>query len=502
MLRNNPLHSIRWRIVAAYFLAIAVALYVIFELVSGVVEEYMVQRAASEYIEAVQNYSVQAASLLSKSDSDSLHALAKEIGTEFDGRIIIVDNRGIVQVDGFSALNGQKLDQSEVMSVLSGESEAGFGYHLLESTSERTSSYANNFFGEMQRLVGKSQKGYEWVLYCAIPIVSASQIKGSMILSVSIESIVEQTALIRWQMLVVILITGVLVLIISAFISGAMVKPIKVLTQGIIRIGQGDFRHRVSIYGKSELALMANTFNDMTQRLEDIDRTRNDFVANASHELKTPMASIKVLVETLQHQKKYSKEMTKEFLNDINNEIDRLTIMINELLVLVRQDEEGKQILHFAEFDLSELVGDVCRKLKGIAEKKNISINTDLSAQCYINADIKLIERMCINIIENAIKYTGDNGNVNVTLTQNVQNLKLSIEDTGIGIPNEELPYIFDRFYRVDKARARETGGSGLGLSIVKSIVRLHEGEIYAESELNKGTKINVTLPKNSNKQV
>jgi len=496
LLKNNPLHSIRWRIVAAYFLAIAVALYVIFVLVGGVVEDYMVQRAASEYIEAVQNYSVQAASLLAKSDSDSLHDLAKQIGTEFNGRVIIVDSRGIVQVDGFSVLNGDKLTQSEVMSVLSGEKETGFGFHLLEGTSDRTSSFANNFWGDMQRLVGKSKKGYEWVMYCAIPIVSASQIKGSMLLSVSIESIVEQTALIRWQMLIVILITGVLVLLISAFISGAMVKPIKVLTQGIIRISQGDFRHRVSIYGRSELALMANTFNDMTQRLEDIDRTRNEFVANASHELKTPMASIKVLVETLQHQKRYSKEMTSEFLSDINSEIDRLTVMINELLVLVRQDEEGKDLLHFVEFDFAELLGDVCRKLKGLADKKNIDIETELTTQCYINADVKLIERMCINIIENAIKYTSENGKVKVTLTQNSQSVKLQIADSGIGIPKDELPYIFDRFYRVDKARARETGGSGLGLSIVKSIVRLHSGETYVESELNVGTKFNVTLPK------
>ena len=443
----------------------------------------MVQRAASEYIEAVQNYSVQAASLLVKSDSDSLHALAKQIGTEFDGRVLIVDSRGIVQVDGFSILNGDRLTQSEVMSVLSGDKETGFGFHLLEGTTERTSAFPDNFWGDMQRIVGKSKKGYEWVMYCAIPIVSASQIKGSMILSVSIESIVEQTALIRWQMLIVILITGVLVLLISAFISGAMVKPIKVLTQGIIRISQGDFRHRVSIYGRSELALMANTFNEMTQRLEDIDRTRNEFVANASHELKTPMASIKVLVETLQHQKKYSKEMTSEFLNDINSEIDRLTVMINELLALVRQDEEGKDLLRFVDFNFSELIETVSKKLKVLAEKKNIKIITEISSPAYISADAKLIERMCINIIENSIKYTGDN-------------IKLIIADTGIGIPKEELPYIFDRFYRVDKARARETGGSGLGLSIVKSIVRLHGGEVYVESELNEGTKVSVTIPK------
>ncbi|MEX1377564.1 MAG: HAMP domain-containing sensor histidine kinase [Eubacteriales bacterium] len=496
MLKNNPLHSIRWRIVAAYFLAIAVALYVIFELVSGVVEDYMVQRAASEYIESVQNYSVRAANLLSKSDAKNLYTLTKEVGAELGGRVLIADDKGIVQVDSYSTLNGQKLDQSEIMSVLQGTGDAKYGFRLLEATSDRTSLYPNNLWGELQRFVGKSKKGYEWVMYCAIPIVSESKVLGSMILSVSIESIVEQTSLIRWQMFLVILITGITMLTISAFISGAMVQPIRDLTQGIIRIGQGDFRHRVSIDGRSELALMAKTFNDMTQRLEDIDRTRNEFVANASHEIKTPMASIKVLVETLQHQKEYNKEMTTEFLDDINNEIDRLTVMINELLTLVRQDEQGSELLYFTTFDFTELLADVCRKLEPIAEKKKINIQNNSEGQCIIKADVKLIERMCINIIENAIKYSKKNGIVKVHLVQSIQNIVFMVEDNGIGIPESELPYIFDRFYRVDKARARETGGSGLGLSIVKSIVRLHEGEVYAESEIDKGTKFTVMLPR------
>lgn len=495
MLRNNPLHSIRWRIVAVYFLAIVAALYVIFVLISGVVEDYMVQRAASEYIEAVQNYSVQAANLLSKSDSESLHTLAKEIGAEFYGRVIIVDYRGVVQVDGFSILNGQRLSQSEVMTVLSGAKDADFDFHLLQATSDRTSLYPNNIWGELQRFAGKSQKGYEWVVYCAVPIVSESQIQGGLILSVSIETIVEQTALIRWQTLIVIGITGIAVLIISAFISSAMVKPIRDLTQGINRISQGDFRHRVPIVGRSELAQMARTFNNMTQRLEDIDRTRNEFVANASHELKTPMASIKVLVETLQHQKEYNKDMTAEFHNDINSEIDRLNIMINELLTLVRQDEQGSELLHSTEFDFAEMIADVCRKLEPLAEQKSIKITTELVGPCDIHADTKLIERMCINLIENAIKYT-DEGSVEITLTQSSQSLKMIIEDTGVGIPKEQLPYIFDRFFRVDKSRVRETGGSGLGLSIVQSIIRLHNGEIYAQSELDKGTKFTVILPK------
>ena len=132
----------------------------------------------------------------------AIRSYYENIGTELEGRVLIVDSRGIVQVDSFSILNGYKLDQSEVVQVLSDAKDAGFGFHLLEGTSERRSLYSTSWWGSLQRLIGKSKEGYEWVMYCAVPIVSASQIKGSLVLSVSIENIVEQIALIRWQMLV------------------------------------------------------------------------------------------------------------------------------------------------------------------------------------------------------------------------------------------------------------------------------------------------------------
>ena len=171
-------------------------------------------------------------------------------------------------------------------------------------------------------------------------------------------------------------------------------------------------------------------------------------------------------------------------------------MLINELLTLVRQDEQGSELLYFTSFDFTELLNDIFRKLGPIAEKKNIILENHAEGKCMLKADVALIERMCINIIENAIKYTKERGKVSIQIQQNIQNIVFIVEDNGIGIPESELPYIFDRFYRVDKARARETGGSGLGLSIVKSILRLHNGEVYVESEPDRGTKFTVMLPR------
>ncbi len=147
---------------------------------------------------------------------------------------------------------------------------------------------------------------------------------------------------------------------------------------------------------------------------------------------------------------------------------------------------------------MTHLCTDVCNKLRPLAVKKDIVFNTEIDSNSIVSGDDKLLRRVLINVIENAIKYTTDNGDVDVELNQSANQCKIIVKDSGIGIPKEQIPYIFDRFYRVDKARARDTGGSGLGLSIVQSIVRLHKGEIYVESVIDEGTKFTINLPTNS----
>ena len=331
-------------------------------------------------------------------------------------------------------------------------------------------------------------------MYCVTPIISGSNLYGALVLSVPIEHVVAQIELIKWQILLISVSTGVFAIILIALFSGTMLKPIRQLTQGISKIASGDFTQRVKVQGKSELAQLASTFNKMSERLENLDHTRNEFVANASHELKTPMSTIKILVETLQHQKEIDPEITKELLGDVASEIDRMSLLVGDLLSLVRLDEESTSSVPFKEICLSGILMDVCDILVPIAFKRRIELNLNIMADIYYTGDEAKLKRVFINLVDNAIKYSEDNSTVEVSLKSEESGIVFAVKDHGVGISGEDLPYIFDRFYRVDKTRSRQTGGTGLGLSIVKSIVTLHGGTIDVESTPGKGTLMKVTL--------
>jgi signal transduction histidine kinase len=338
-------------------------------------------------------------------------------------------------------------------------------------------------------------------MYCVTPIISGNNLYGALVLSVPIEQVVAQIELIKWQILLVSVATGVGAIILITLFSGTMLKPIRQLTQGIAKIASGDFTQRVKVQGNSEMAQLAKTFNEMSERLENLDHTRNEFVANASHELKTPMSTIKILVETLQHQKKFDPEITKELLGDVSSEIDRMSLLVGDLLSLVRMDEEKTTALPFKEICLSGMLMEVCDILIPIAYKRRIELDLSITADIYYTGDEAKIKRVFINLIDNAIKYSEDNSTVEVSLKASEKEILFIVRDHGVGISQEDIPYIFDRFYRVDKTRSRQTGGTGLGLSIVKSIVLLHGGQIDVQSEPGHGTSMRVSLPINQNKK-
>ena len=233
----------------------------------------------------------------------------------------------------------------------------------------------------------------------------------------------------------------------------------------------------------------------MSERLENLEHTRNEFVANASHELKTPMSTIKILVESLQHQKEIDPDITKELLGDVSSEIDRMSLLVNDLLSLVRLDEQKPTALLVSQVNLSAALMQVCDNLNPLTFERGIELDLSVSADITFNGDEFKLKRLFINLIDNAIKYSDDNSIVQVSLHTKSNQIVFKVQDYGVGIAEEDVPYIFDRFYRVDKMRARVTGGTGLGLSIVKSIILLHNGDIKIDSTLGKGTTITVVLP-------
>lgn len=232
---------------------------------------------------------------------------------------------------------------------------------------------------------------------------------------------------------------------------------------------------------------------DITE-LRNLEQMRTDFAANVTHELKTPLTSIKGFVETLQAGAIEDPEMAKRFLDIISMEADRLTRLINDVLSLSSM-ENGRVRVTTERLNLGKHAQDVCMMLENSAKQKNISLVLDVQDDTFVNANQDHIKQLLINLIDNAIKYTLNDGRVSVRVVHEGENVVLRVKDTGIGIAQEHIPRLFERFYRVDKGRSRNMGGTGLGLAIVKHIVMDMNGQIDVQSELNVGTEFTVTLP-------
>lgn len=221
------------------------------------------------------------------------------------------------------------------------------------------------------------------------------------------------------------------------------------------------------------------------------------FVSDASHELKTPLATIKLLSESILQTESPDPEMVREFLEDMSSEVDRLTRIVERLLDLTKNDSQ-KAGAQLETVDLNKLIAKIVKKLLPLAREKKIKLSFSYDkekehTQMLLDRD-KIYEAI-YNIVDNSIKYTDREGHVTITLASDIAKTVIEVEDDGIGIPKEDAALIFDRFYRVDKARARETGGTGLGLSIAQEAVAMHGGHIEVISEEGAGSKFIIILP-------
>ncbi len=300
------------------------------------------------------------------------------------------------------------------------------------------------------------------------------------------------------KFLFILIISGPILLIFSAFGGYLFVKkaflPVKKIVRTAKRITAENLSHRLEpIDGKDEIGELAETFNDMISRLEMSFKQVKQFSSDVSHELKTPLTAIRGEIEvTLRKEREL--EGYKNTLKSLLEETDKLERIVENLLFLSRMDSQGIKF-SFRRFALDESLLEIFEKIEKIAETKNVHLILKKIQQVNVEGESNQIERAIINLIGNAIKYTPEGGRIEMSLEKERGFAKFTIKDTGMGIPDDELPYIFDRFYRVDKARSRETGGSGLGLAIVKWIVEAHKGKIEVKSKVGKGTIFIVLLP-------
>jgi len=326
----------------------------------------------------------------------------------------------------------------------------------------------------------------------ATPIISYGTLVGCVYM---MEYDDEQGALIKTlqnNTLTITVILEIAVIIFSLFFSNAFTKRLRTIMGSMRIIRSGDYSHKVDMGGNDELTVLGEEFNDLIERLNISEQKRNNFVSDASHELKTPLASIKLLSDSIL-QNDMDIGTVREFVEDIGNEADRLNRMSQKLLSLSRietQSDSDCEIVYIAP-----TVERVVRMLSALARENSITIETDLSDDCPILILEDDLYQIIFNLVENGIKYNTTGGRLSVSVHRSDDNVILQIRDTGMGIPKESLEHIFERFYRVDKARSRKSGGSGLGLSIVRNMVERNHGQISVNSEIGEGTTFTVSFP-------
>ena len=326
----------------------------------------------------------------------------------------------------------------------------------------------------------------------ASPIISYDTLLGCVYMTEYDETQGALIASLQKNILTITICLEIAVILFALSLSKAFSKRVRKLIGSMNIIREGDYSHQVEIHGHDEISVLGLEFNGLVNRLQDMEETRRQFVSNASHELKTPLASIKLLSDSIL-QNEMDMDTVREFVEDIGNEADRLNRMSQNLLSLSKADAMVMQDPEI--IDVQSVIQRAIRMLSPLAQINQITIQTEISDPCPVLTGEDDLYQIIFNLIENGIKYNTSGKNLYIKLLRDGENAVLTVKDEGNGIPEDSIPHIFDRFYRVDKARSRSTGGSGLGLSIVKDLVLRHEGQISVESTIGSGSTFRLQLP-------
>lgn len=327
----------------------------------------------------------------------------------------------------------------------------------------------------------------------ACPIVYRGMVIGAIYI---MELDAAQGALLRslqQNLLRISLVIAAVTLIMSALFSKMLTARIAALLQAIQIVGEGEYGHRLQPAGRDELAQLAEEFNQLTDRLQNTEEIRRRFVSDASHELKTPLASIQLLSDSILQNEQMDQETVRDFVSDIGSEAKRLGRITEHLLALTRLDSLPAEKTEAV--DVFAVAKRAANMLQPVADAAGVTIRTEPKKGCLIRCTTDDLYQICFNLIENAIKYNFSGGYVYVSVYRDGEQILLDVADTGIGIPQEELTKVFNRFYRVDKARSRAAGGTGLGLSIVRDTARRHGGWVTARRRNPEGSVFTVGFP-------
>ena len=398
--------------------------------------------------------------------SETIRTELVQLSNIYSGRVMVIDGNFKIQEDTYEMDEGKTIVSGNVIRCFK---EKG--------TSEYNKK--NRYIEVTAPILGKDDS-----------------IVGVLLVSAPTDSVLDSLEILRNKADVAAL-ASILVILMIAVLSGmAMLKPFKRITESISAVTEGYDDDYLLENTYTETMELSEAFNKMSGRMKTLDDSRNEFVSNVSHELKTPLTSMKVLADSLLLQEDAPVELYKEFMGDMSEEIERENKIINDLLSLVKMDKTANT-MNIKSENMNELIEKILKRLRPIAATRNIELVYESFRPVTTEVDEMKISLAISNLVENAIKYNKENGWVHVSLNADHKNCYIEVADSGIGIPAEAQEHIFERFYRVDKSHSREIGGTGLGLAIARSAVVMHRGAIKVFSQPSEGTTFTVRIPLN-----
>ena len=466
--------SLKWRLILLFLLIGIVPSILVRAGMLGSYENRAVFIRTSEILSQAKILANQIVSSKYLNNAEAAKAVdvqLEQFSTIYDGRVMIIDDSFHIVRDTYAIDNGKTIISEEVMKSFTGE--------------EITKYDAQNRYIELTMpLVQTDEK------------TDAKLTVGVMMVSVSTDSIHLNLEYLSTSTAVILLACIFSILVIAYFASVRLVKPLHTISESIEEVQTGYGEDALFVEDYTETREICEKFNGMLGRMKVLDDSRQEFVSNVSHELKTPLTSMKVLADSINSMENAPVELYQEFMVDIGNEVERETKIINDLLSLVKMDKSAAD-LNITNVNVNELVELILKRLKPIAEKQKVELVLESFRPVSADIDEVKLTLAFTNLIENGIKYNKENGWVHVSLNADHQYFYLKVEDSSMGIPEESIEHIFERFYRVDKSHSREIGGTGLGLAITRNAILMHRGAIKVFSTEGEGTIFNVRIPLN-----
>lgn len=386
----------------------------------------------------------------------------------FNGRIVIVDRDFKIIADTFNLAEGKLNISQEVLKAYSGEEQSSY-------------NRKKDYFSLAFPIPGKDEN---------------ESAEGVLLLTASTENIDLLEARVTEKITFFQLVVFWVVAVFGLLAAGLLLKPFIRLKKVLGAVAEGDLEQDIRVDTYRETKEISEAVSQTLRKLKAVDQSRQEFVSNVSHELKTPITSIRVLADSLMGMEDVPEELYREFLSDISDEIDRESKIIDDLLTLVKADKSNAE-LNVEQININGLLEQILKRLRPITKKRNIELVLESIREVSADVDEVKLSLALSNLVENAVKYNHEEGWVHVTLDADHKFFYVKVSDNGIGISQEDQEHVFERFYRVDKARSRETGGTGLGLAITKSIILMHQGAIKLQSKEGEGTTFTVRIPLN-----